>query len=126
MLHQGQEEEQLQSGKEARAASVLNSSSRQRRIYSLSLLQPPHNYTRNPTPLIITSQATSFPLVPHKEVYFVPGVFKWKKNPSSDGISGYPAARSRKTHVWFECSMGEAGEGRQKRGNMGKKRQEKI
>lgn len=61
------------------AASALNSSSRQQRIYSLSLLQPSCNYTRNPTPLIITSQARSYPPVPHKDSYFVPRVFKWKK-----------------------------------------------
>lgn len=68
------------------AASALNSSSRQRRIYSFGLLQPPHNYTCNSIPLIITSQATSYPLVPHKEVYFVPGVFKWKKFPALVGF----------------------------------------
>lgn len=61
------------------AASALNSLSRQQRIYSLSLLQPPCNYTRNPTPLIITSQARSNPPVPQKESYFIPIVFKWKK-----------------------------------------------
>lgn len=65
----------------AQTASVLNSSSRQQRIYSLSLLQPLHNYICNPTPLITTRQARSYPLAPHKVVYFVPGVFQWKTSP---------------------------------------------
>lgn len=84
----------------AQAASALNSSNRQQRIYSLNLLQHPHNYTCNPTLLTTTGQATSYTLVPRKGVYFVSGDFKWNKSQLWWDF-GLHCCAEDKNRVWF-------------------------